>query len=86
MTPTNQSVVRAFALLKAFASADEWLTTAELSRRANLPGAAAYRLMQTLETVGAVVRGARGRYRAVMWPLAPSATRDASAIATVDDA
>jgi IclR family acetate operon transcriptional repressor len=62
-TPTNQSVVKAFALLKSFAAADEWLTSAELSRRANLPGASGYRLVQTLEKVGAVVRGARGRYR-----------------------
>jgi DNA-binding IclR family transcriptional regulator len=63
MTPINQSIVKAFALLKSFSSADEWLTTAELSRRANLPGASGYRLVQTLEKVGAVVRGARGRYR-----------------------
>jgi DNA-binding IclR family transcriptional regulator len=62
-TPTNLSVVKAFALLRSFNEPDEWLTSAELSRRANLPGASGYRLMQTLEKVGAVVRGTRGRYR-----------------------
>jgi len=65
-TPTNHSVVKAFALLKSFTEADEWLTSAELSRRANLPGASGYRLVQTLEKVGAVVRSPRGRYRPSM--------------------
>lgn len=65
-TPTNHSVVKAFALLRSFNEADEWLTSAELSRRANLPGASGYRLVQTLEKVGAVVRGDRGRYRPSM--------------------
>jgi DNA-binding IclR family transcriptional regulator len=62
-TPINQSVLKAFALLGSFSAEDEWLTSAELSRRAKLPGASGYRLVQTLEKVGAVVRGARGRYR-----------------------
>ena len=33
------------------------------SRRANLPEASGYRLIQTLEELGAVVRDRRGRYR-----------------------
>lgn len=62
-TPKNQSVLKAFAMLKSFDSADQWLTNSELSRRANLPEASGYRLIQTLQEIGAVVRGPRGRYR-----------------------
>jgi DNA-binding IclR family transcriptional regulator len=62
-TPKNQSVVKAFAVLKAFYHSDEWVNYAELSRRANLPKASGYRILQTLEEVGAVVRGSRGFYR-----------------------
>jgi DNA-binding IclR family transcriptional regulator len=62
-TPRNYSVMKAFALLKAFQDPEEWLTSCELSRRANLPEASGYRLIQTLEEIGAVVRGPRGRYR-----------------------
>jgi len=62
-TPKNYSVMKAFALLKAFREPHEWLTSCELSRRANLPEASGYRLIQTLEEIGAVVRGPRGRYR-----------------------
>ena len=62
-TPKNQSVFKAFAMLKAFRDPSEWLTSSELSRRSNLPEASGYRLIQTLEEIGAVVRGPRGRYR-----------------------
>jgi DNA-binding IclR family transcriptional regulator len=62
-TPKNHSVMKAFALLRAFHDPEEWLTSCELSRRANLPEASGYRLIQTLEEIGAVVRGPRGRYR-----------------------
>ena len=62
-TPKNYSVMKAFAILKGFRAPDEWLTSCELSRRANLPEASGYRLIQTLEEIGAVVRGPRGRYR-----------------------
>lgn len=63
-TPKNRSVMKAFALLRAFRSVDELLTSAELSRRAGLPEASGYRLIQTLESVGAVIRDGRGRYQA----------------------
>jgi IclR family transcriptional regulator, acetate operon repressor len=62
-TPKNQSVIKAFKLLGAFRRPDEWLTSVELSRRVNLPAASGYRLIQTLEELGAIVRGPRGRYR-----------------------
>ncbi len=62
-TPKNFSVIKAFAILKAFHSPDEWVTSCELSRRAKIPEASGYRMVQTLEEIGAVVRGHRGRYR-----------------------
>jgi len=62
-TPKNESVRKAFKLLRAFRNADECLTSAELSRRARLPQASGYRLIQTLEEIGAVIRDPRGRYR-----------------------
>jgi DNA-binding IclR family transcriptional regulator len=62
-TPRNQSVQRAFALLRSFHGPEEWVTNAELSRRARLSKAGAHRLMKTLEEIGAVVRDSRGCYR-----------------------
>lgn len=62
-TPKNYSVMKAFSILKAFRDPEEWVTSCELSRRANLPEASGYRLIQTLEEIGAIVRGPRGRYR-----------------------
>lgn len=62
-TPKNQSVLKAFTLLRAFRQQDEWLTSSELSRRTRLPDASGYRLLQTLVEIGAVVRDNRGRYR-----------------------
>jgi IclR family acetate operon transcriptional repressor len=62
-TPKNYSVMKAFAILKAFHDPEEWVTSCELSRRAYLPEASGYRLIQTLEELGALVRGPRGRYR-----------------------
>lgn len=62
-TPKNQSVQKAFALLRSFQQPDEWVSNAELSRRAHLSKAAAHRLMKTLEEIGAVVRDTRGAYR-----------------------
>jgi DNA-binding IclR family transcriptional regulator len=55
--------MKAFAILKSFHDPEEWVTSCELSRRANLPEASGYRLIQTLEEIGAIVRGPRGRYR-----------------------
>lgn len=84
-TPKNHSVMKAFAILKAFHDPDEWVTSCELSRRANLPEASGYRLIQTLEEIGAVVRGPRGRYRTGLLLLSlshnvivPELLRDAS--------
>lgn len=62
-TKKNHSVQKAFALLGSFRDAGEWVTNAELSRRAHLSTASAHRLMRTMEEIGAVVRNSRGRYR-----------------------
>ncbi len=62
-TPKNQSVQKAFALLGSFHGPDEWVSNAELSRRAHLSKAAAHRLIKTLEEIGVVVRDPRGCYR-----------------------
>ncbi|WP_164847341.1 IclR family transcriptional regulator [Sphingobium algorifonticola] len=61
-TPRNKSVQKAFKMLRAFQEPNEWLTSAELSRRAQLPEASGYRLIQTLLEIGAVIRDDRGRY------------------------
>jgi DNA-binding IclR family transcriptional regulator len=61
-TPKNLSVLKAFALLRAFQRPDEALTSAELSRRVGLPEASGYRLIQSLEAAGAVAKDERGRY------------------------
>jgi DNA-binding IclR family transcriptional regulator len=62
-TPKNQSVQKAFALLRSFRGAEEWVSNAELSRRSGLSEACAHRLMKTMEEIGAVVRDRRGCYR-----------------------
>jgi len=62
-TPKNQSVQKAFALLRSFRGAEEWVTNAELSRRTGFSEACAHRLMKTLEEIGVVVRDKRGCYR-----------------------
>jgi DNA-binding IclR family transcriptional regulator len=61
-TPKNKSVQKAFKMLRAFQEPDEWLTSAELSRRAGFPEASGYRLIQTLLEIGAVIQDRRGRY------------------------
>ena len=65
-TPKTQSVLKAFTILKAFHSPDEWLSSRELSSRAKIPESSGYRLVKTLEQAGAVVRGPTGLYRSRM--------------------
>jgi hypothetical protein len=63
----NQSVIRAFAILKSFYYPDEWVAACELSRRAKIHEATVNRFMQSLVDVGAVVRDDAGRYRCVLF-------------------
>jgi DNA-binding IclR family transcriptional regulator len=59
----NNLIWKGFSILKAFRHPSECLTSHEISRRSNIPKASCHRLVQTLEEVGAIVRGANGRYR-----------------------
>jgi len=63
MTPRNRSVLRAFSILRAFHCEDGWVSVSEIGRRAGLPFASTYRLLQTLEKTGAVERTDSGAYR-----------------------
>ena len=63
----NQSVIRAFAVLRAFYHPDEWVAACELSRRAKMHEATVNRFLQSLLDVGAVVRDDKGRYRCVLF-------------------
>lgn len=63
MTPRNRSVLRAFSILRVFHHEDEWVSVSEIGRRACLPFASTYRLLQTLEETGAVERADNGSYR-----------------------
>jgi DNA-binding IclR family transcriptional regulator len=59
----NNLVRKTFSILRAFQHSNEWLTSQELSRRVDMPKASCHRLVQTLEEVGAIVRGPNGRFR-----------------------
>ncbi len=63
MTPKNRSVLRAFSILRVFHHEDEWVSVSEIGRRAGLPFASSYRLLQSLEDAGAVERAPNGSYR-----------------------
>ena len=60
MGQMNWSVLRAISLLRVFQCEDEWISASEISRRASLPFASTYRLLQTLEQTGAVDKGRAG--------------------------
>jgi IclR family acetate operon transcriptional repressor len=62
-TPIINSVLKAFTILRAFEGPDDWLTCRELSKRAGMPEASGYRIVCSLETIGAVIRGPNGRFR-----------------------
>jgi DNA-binding IclR family transcriptional regulator len=62
-TPKTHSVIKAFEILKGFRDTEGWLSSCELSRRANLPQASGYRLIQTMEEIGVIAKGKRGQYR-----------------------
>lgn len=63
----NQSVIRAFAILGAFCSPQEWVGASELSRRAGIHEATVNRFLQSLMDVGAVARNADGQYRCLLF-------------------
>src|SRR3954463_10931940 len=57
MHASNRSVLRALSILKAFHGEGEFVSVSEISRRADLPFASTYRLLQALEKTGAVEKG-----------------------------
>ena len=65
----NQSVLRAFAILKSFCSPEEWVAASELSRRAGIHEATVSRFLQSLVDLGAVVRNGAGLYRCAFFVL-----------------
>src|SRR4051812_24567535 len=62
MHSSNRSVLRAVSILKAFHGEGEFVSVSEISRRADLPFASTYRLLQALEKTGAVEKG-EGAFR-----------------------
>jgi DNA-binding IclR family transcriptional regulator len=68
-TRVSQILLKTFAIINSFDKPGEWLSIGELSRRANLPRATGYRLIETLMLAGAIERVARGRYCLGRWRL-----------------
>jgi IclR family acetate operon transcriptional repressor len=62
MTPPNQSLDKAFALLREIAAARGQMSIPQLAHKLGLPKATAHRLVTSLEEVGAVVKEKRGHY------------------------
>lgn len=62
MTPKNQSLEKAFILLREIAAAKGRASIAEIARRIQLPAATAHRLAASMEAIGAVVKEKRGHY------------------------
>ena len=72
----NHSVVRAFAILKAFYSPGEWVAASEISRRCGIAEPTVHRFMHSLHHVGAVVRDMNGKYRCTIFAM-PGTSDDA---------
>ena len=62
-TPKNNSVLRAFAILRAFDEHAPEMTANEVAVKTGLNGATAHRFLLTLEDIGAVVRTPQGRFQ-----------------------
>lgn len=62
MTPKNQSLDKAFAMLRAIAAAGGAISIPQLAARLDLPAATAHRLAASLLATGALVKEGRGRY------------------------
>ena len=62
-TPKNNSVLRAFAILRAFDERSPEMTAGEIAAKTGLNGATAHRFLLTLEDLGAVVRTPQGRFQ-----------------------
>ena len=75
-TPKNNSVLRAFAILRAFDEHSPEMTANEIATKTELNGATAHRFLLTLEDLGAVVRAPQGRSNSAWrWPTSAGGTR-----------
>jgi DNA-binding IclR family transcriptional regulator len=77
----SKTVVKAFRILQAFHHPGEWVSCAELSRRAELSEATAQRLVRTLADVGAIQKDMRGLFQ-----LSPGSANNAQPAAFGDPA
>ena len=59
----NYLVRKTFAILRSFRDMDECLTSRDLAQRAQIPNSSGHRIVSTLEEIGALSRGQRGRYQ-----------------------
>ncbi|HET7085861.1 MAG TPA: helix-turn-helix domain-containing protein [Rhizomicrobium sp.] len=59
----NYLVRKTFAILRSFREMDEGLTSRDLAQRAQIPNSSGHRIVSTLEEIGALSRGPRGRYQ-----------------------
>ncbi len=62
-TPKNNSVLRAFVILRAFDERSPEMTAGEVATKIALNGATTHRFLLTLEDLGAVVRTPQGRFQ-----------------------
>lgn len=62
-TQLNNSVAKAFAILKLFGEARSQVSAADLSRELGMNGITAHRFLKTLEAEGALVQVSKGTYR-----------------------
>ena len=62
-TPKNNSVLRAFTILRAFDERSPEMTASEIAAKTGINGATAHRFLLTLENIGAVVRTPQGRFQ-----------------------
>ena len=75
----NQSVIRAFAILRSFHSPGDWVAACDLSRRSHIHEATVSRFMHSLMEVGAVVRNQDGHYRCVLFVMPGTQINDLEA-------
>lgn len=62
-TQLNNSVAKAFAILKLFGESRSQVSAADLSRELGMNGITAHRFLKTLEAEGALVQVTKGTYR-----------------------
>ena len=59
----SRTILRAFSILRAFHSGEEWARISDLSRRANVNETTAQRLINSLKAAGAVMQNDQGCFQ-----------------------